>query len=85
MTGARMSIDASLVGRLVAAQFPAWAGLPIRSVEPGGWDNRTFHLGERMTVRMPSAARYAEQVAKEQRWLPRLAPGLPATVAIETT
>jgi aminoglycoside phosphotransferase (APT) family kinase protein len=30
-----------------------------------------------MLVRMPSAADYAEQVKKEQQWLPRLAPLLP--------
>lgn len=80
MTIDRKDIDAALVSRLVAAQFPQWAGLPIRPVEFGGWDNRTFHLGERMTVRLPSAAAYAEQVEKEQRWLPKLAPQLPLPI-----
>ena len=76
----RPAIDSGLVGRLVAEQFPQWAGLPIRPVARGGWDNRTFHLGERMTVRLPSAARYAAQVEKEQRWLPRLARDLPLPI-----
>jgi aminoglycoside phosphotransferase (APT) family kinase protein len=76
------NIDVSLVSRLVATQFPQWADLPIRPVELGGWDHRTFHLGERMTVRLPSAARYAQQVAKEQRWLPRLAPLLPLPIPV---
>ncbi|HEX5292835.1 MAG TPA: hypothetical protein VFX25_28530 [Streptosporangiaceae bacterium] len=40
------------VSRLVAAQFPQWAGLPVRTVEADGWDNATFRLGERMTVRL---------------------------------
>lgn len=80
MTIDRNDIDAALVSRLVAAQFPQWAGLPVRPVEFGGWDNRTFHLGERMTVRLPSAAAYAEQVEKEQRWLPKLAPQLPLPI-----
>src|SRR5918998_6632130 len=75
-------IDASLVRRLVTTQFPPWAHLPIRPVEPGGWDNRTFHLGEEMTVRLPSAAAYALQVEKEHRWLPRLAPHLPLPVPV---
>jgi aminoglycoside phosphotransferase (APT) family kinase protein len=78
----RPAIDAVLVARLVAEQFPQWAGLPIRPVTLGGWDNRTFHLGERMTVRLPSAGRYAVQVEKEQRWLPRLAPGLPLPIPV---
>lgn len=75
-----MEIDAALAGRLVAEQFPRWGDLPIRPVTLGGWDNRTFHLGERMTVRLPSAARYAALVEKEQRWLPRLARDLPLPI-----
>ncbi|MCR5880441.1 aminoglycoside phosphotransferase family protein [Phenylobacterium sp. J367] len=46
----------------------------------GGWDNRTFHLGERLSVRLPSHARYAAAVEKEQAWLPRLAPRLPLPI-----
>ncbi len=41
-----------------------------------GWDNRTFRLGEDRLVRLPSAARYSDQVTKEQKWLPKLAPYL---------
>ncbi len=72
--------DVALVRRLVATQFPRWADLPVRPVEFGGWDNRTFHLGDEMTVRLPSGDWYAGQVAKEQRWLPVLAPRLPLPV-----
>jgi aminoglycoside phosphotransferase (APT) family kinase protein len=75
-----LKIDEALVRRLVATQFPAWAELPVARVEPGGWDNRTFRLGEAMAVRLPSAAPYAAQVEKEQRWLPRLAPRLPLPI-----
>lgn len=73
-------IDVPLVRRLVAAQFPRWAGLPIRPVDDDGWDNRTFHLGDTMSVRLPSAPGYAPQVDKEDRWLPVLAPRLPLPV-----
>ena len=78
----KVPVDASLVRRLVSTQFPQWAHLPIRPVELGGWDNRTFHLGERMTVRLPSAAAYALQVEKEHHWLPRLAPHLPLPIPV---
>ncbi|MGF1627307.1 MAG: aminoglycoside phosphotransferase family protein [Alphaproteobacteria bacterium] len=78
----RNRIDAALVRRLVAAQFPHWAGLPVRPVAQGGWDNRTFHLGDRMTVRLPSAAGYVPQVEKEHRWLPRLALLLPLPIPV---
>lgn len=76
----KVNIDVPLVRRLVTSQFPQWADLPIKPVEFGGWDNRTFHLGDRMTVRMPSAAPYALEVEKEQAWLPRLAPLLPLPI-----
>lgn len=62
-----VNIDLSLVCRLVAAQFPQWAELPIKPVEAGGVDNRTFHLGEDMAVRLPSGPWYALQVEKEQK------------------
>lgn len=76
----RAGIDAALVGRLVAAQFPQWAGLPVTPVEVDGWDNRTYRLGAHLTARLPTAAGYVPAVAKESRWLPRLAPGLPVAV-----
>ena len=78
----QLMIDERLVRRLVASQFPQWKNLPVSPVTSGGWDNRTFHLGERMLVRMPSAAVYAVQVEKEHRWLPRLAPMLPLSIPV---
>ena len=76
----RADIDADLARRLVAAQFPEWAHLSLTPVEPGGWDNRVFRLGDGMSVRLPSAESYSAQVAKEHRWLPVLAPLLPLTI-----
>lgn len=82
MMDAEVTIDAALVQRLIAAQCPQWAHLPVRPVVPGGWDNRTFHLGDGMTVRLPSAAAYVGQVEKEHHWLPRLAPQLPLPIPV---
>ncbi len=79
-TSSDIAIDTSLVRRLIAAQFPQWTDLPVRPVRHGGWDNRTFRLGDDLAVRLPSAASYALQVEKEQRWLPRLAPQLPLPI-----
>lgn len=75
-------IDEILVHHLVATQFPQWKNIPVWPLTAGGWDNRTFHLGEHMLVRMPSAAEYALQVEKEQRWLPKLAPLLPLPIPV---
>ena len=76
----RAGITAGLVRRLLAAQFPHWAHLPVVPVESEGWDNRTYRLGDAMTVRLPTAAGYAPAVVKEGEWLPRLAPSLPVAV-----
>ena len=69
-----MIIDESLVKKLISTQFPEWKDLPIQKVASSGWDNKTFHLGGNMTVRLPSAAEYELQVEKEHRWLPKLGP-----------
>lgn len=74
------AINSKLVSNLISSQFPQWAELTIRPVAVSGWDNRTFHLGEHMLIRMPSAACYESQVEKEQRWLPALAPLLPLVI-----
>jgi aminoglycoside phosphotransferase (APT) family kinase protein len=76
----REDIDAGLARRLVNSQFPQWAGLPIRPVAHDGWDNRTFRLGDELSVRLPTGEWYAKQVEKEHRWLPRLAPELPLPI-----
>ena len=78
----KFDVDVPLVQRLVTAQFPQWAALPIRAVDNDGWDNWTFRLGDRMKVRLPSAIGYSEQAEKEARWLPKLAPKLPLPVPV---
>ena len=76
----RDTIDIALAERLVAAQFPQWADLPVRPVALSGWDNRTFRLGDTMSIRLPTGPWYALQVDKEHRWLPMLAPQLPLPI-----
>ncbi|WP_104483593.1 aminoglycoside phosphotransferase family protein [Actinokineospora auranticolor] len=76
----RAGIDATLVRRLIAAQFPRWQHLPVTPVPIDGWDNRTYRLGAEMSVRLPTAEGYVAAVEKERTWLPRLAPHLPVAV-----
>ncbi|WP_410641389.1 aminoglycoside phosphotransferase family protein [Amycolatopsis sp. lyj-346] len=78
----RRTVGVALVRRLIGEQFPRWAGLPVRPVSHGGWDNFTFHVGDGMVARLPSAAEYALAVEKEQRWLPVLASRLPLPVPV---
>lgn len=80
--GRAVIVDERLARRLVDDQFPQWAHLQLRPLAAQGSDNRTFKLGDTMSVRMPSAACYAAQVDKEQRWLPLLSPHLPLHVPV---
>ncbi len=79
---AAVIIDATRVRRMIAEQFPQWADLDVQGVEPDGWDNRTFRLGETMSIRLPSAVRYVAQVEKEHCWLPSMAPHLPLPIPV---
>jgi aminoglycoside phosphotransferase (APT) family kinase protein len=72
--------DTQLVGRLLAAQFPQWASLPLTPVPSAGTDNALYRLGSDMVVRLPRIDWAAGQAEKEGRWLPRLAPHLPLTI-----
>src|SRR5688572_28238056 len=80
MTSVSRQVPVEVVRRLVDTQFPQWASLPIEPVDLDGWDNTTYRLGERLSVRLPNGAGYAAQVGKECRWLPFLARQLPLTI-----
>lgn len=72
--------DVTLVRRLLAAQFPHWAELPIQPVCAGGTVYALYRLGADMLVRLPLRATYLTELAKEREWLPRLAPHLPLAI-----
>jgi aminoglycoside phosphotransferase (APT) family kinase protein len=75
-----VDIEPALVRRLVAAQFPDWAGLPVEPVRFFGTDNAIYRLGDELAVRLPRREKNVETLAKELRWLPELAPQLPVPV-----
>lgn len=75
-------VDAPLVRRLVAAQFPQWAGLDLERVQSDGTDNAIYRLGAAMAVRMPRYPSAAAQAEKEAEWVARLAPHLPLDVPV---
>jgi aminoglycoside phosphotransferase (APT) family kinase protein len=75
-----VDIDASLVARLLAEQFPQWAGAPVQVVASSGTDNVTFRVGAELAVRLPRTARNQGQVEKDLTWMPRLTPHLPLAV-----
>lgn len=72
-----IATDVGLVRRLLAAQFPRWAGLPLAAVPSAGTDNAIYRLGDDLAVRLPRIHWATGQVPKERAWLPKLAPLLP--------
>ena len=60
-----LKINKKLAQKLIKNQFPKYADLSICQVEKSGHDNRTFRLGDKMVIRLPSGENYASQVEKE--------------------
>lgn len=74
-----VATDSDLVRRLIAAQFPKWAELPISPVSSSGTCNALYRLGEDKVVRLPRAG-WADGIAFDFRWLPMLSPLLPCAI-----
>ncbi len=77
-----VDIDLALVQKLLRAQFPQWADLPLTTINNTGTDNVIIRLGETMMVRLPRIAGAAGCIDKEHTWLPVLAQQLPLTVPV---
>ncbi|HAV76988.1 MAG TPA: phosphotransferase, partial [Anaerolineae bacterium] len=77
-----VNTDISLVARLLAAQFPQWADLPLTPVKSAGTDNAIYRLGTDMAVRLPRIHWATGQADKERKWMPRLAPHLPLAIPV---
>ena len=67
-------IDDDLVRRLIAGQFPRWAGLAAERFPSGGTVNAMYRLGDDMVARLPLVRGGVGDVSLEHEWLPRLAP-----------
>ena len=72
--------DDALVRRLLEAQFPSWADLPIEALPAGGTDNAIYRLGDALSVRLPRRLDWSGSLDKDFEWLPKLAPLLPLAV-----
>lgn len=75
-------VTASMVHRLLAAQFPHWADLPLTAVSSAGTDHALYRLGHEFVIRLPRVPSAAEQGLKEYRWLPVFAPHLPLALPV---
>jgi len=80
MHDGELRADAELVRRLLVAQLPRWADLPLREVESDGTVHTLFRLGDDLVVRLPLVAWGADEPARDATWLSRLAPHLPVDI-----
>lgn len=76
----QVDIDESVARRLIAAQLPRYAALPLHRVASGGTENAVFRLGSALAVRMPLTPGAVGGLLAEVRWLPVVAPHLPLDV-----
>lgn len=72
--------DEHVIQRLLSAQFPAWASLPITRVPSTGTMNVIYRIGDALYARLPRVARAVADLERERRWLPWLAPKLPLPI-----
>jgi aminoglycoside phosphotransferase (APT) family kinase protein len=76
---AEVSVDEQVVRALLSDQHPQYADLPL-GFSGEGWDNFTYRLGNDLAVRLPRRQIAVQLILNEQRWLRRLAPGLPLPI-----
>lgn len=80
MHDGEVDIDIHVVERLITAQFPQFAELPIRPVRSTGTVNTIYRLGDHLYARLPRLQPWAAELEKEWKWLPRLARHVSLTI-----
>ncbi|MBO0788214.1 MAG: phosphotransferase, partial [Actinobacteria bacterium] len=68
MPAAEADVSPGLVRRLLAAQHPDLAQLPVEPLA-NGWDNVMFRVGGTLVARLPRRQAAARILLHEQRWL----------------
>jgi aminoglycoside phosphotransferase (APT) family kinase protein len=79
MPSKEISIDTTLVRKLVAMQFPQWRDLHVLRENHSGTDHTLFRLGEVTALRFPRRLSAVGQIEKDHLLLPKLAPYLSNT------
>lgn len=75
-------IDAALVRRMVAEQFPSWSALPVAPVRSAGTVNAIYRLGPDLAVRLPRVPDGVADLERECAWLPILDAALPLATPV---
>ncbi|WP_257148036.1 aminoglycoside phosphotransferase family protein [Bacillus thuringiensis] len=77
-----LKIEERLVRRLLVDQFPRWAELPLRKVEPVGTVNAVFRLGDEYSIRLARREGPTTPGGREFLWLPKIAPLVPLEIPV---
>ena len=77
-----LAVDAALARRLLRAQLPELADLPLAAVPSSGTVHVIYRVGDELAIRLPRVAGNGASLRKERRWVPRLAPLLPLEVPV---
>ncbi|MCW4654378.1 aminoglycoside phosphotransferase family protein [Bacillus sp. AS_5] len=77
-----LKIEERLVRRLLVDQFPRWAELPLRKVEPVGTVNTVFRLGDEYSIRLARREGPTTPGGSEFLWLPKIAPLVPLEIPV---
>lgn len=75
-------IDVALVRQLLTEQFPHWADMPVRRIEPQGTVHAIFRLGDGLSVRLARRDGPTRAGGHEYAWLAKLAPHLPLDIPV---
>lgn len=76
MHDGEVTIDAELVGALVAEQFPQLSNLPVSAAPSTGTVNAIYRIGDHLYARLPRMQKWAQDLDNEWHWLPKLGPQL---------
>lgn len=71
-----------MTARLIAEQFPQWAGLPVRPVSSAGTECVLYRLGDDLVIRLPRRPGESLDAILTQGVLSRLAPFLPVPIPV---
>ncbi|MFI5932550.1 aminoglycoside phosphotransferase family protein [Actinoplanes sp. NPDC051494] len=80
MHAGQVDLTPDAVTALVAAQFPAWASLPVHPVASTGTVNALFRLGDDLVLRFPLLPEGPDDLRREQDHARLLAPHVPSRV-----
>ncbi|HEX3926247.1 MAG TPA: phosphotransferase [Streptosporangiaceae bacterium] len=75
-----IDISTGLAARLIAEQFPHWAGLPVHPVSSAGTECVLYRLGDDLVIRLPRRPGAGIDAILTHGVLSRLAPFLPVAV-----